>query len=270
MNAVRIRQYHYRVFGWAIKSNIEIPEFLPLNQNEATPDIYIEACSNLPDVTAPILEKAYYQASLSEFYIDIAPLAQFFVSGGNKIQIKPYKGANENIMRRYLLSRVFAVLLFQKGAFPLHACVLFQQKGIILTGKSTYASNTIAEALANNCLSSYLFAVQSDAMVCSGFGFSENKMKADTKIGLNNFKFVEVVSEDVNKISIQEIKGPILKLNHLQRNLAYGDVLGQLSQNKNMPNIKMLLQLPYFRLSVPISNFSYAKYLTYIKSMLNT
>jgi hypothetical protein len=139
------KNFTYKAFGLFISSEIEIPEFFQA-KGEAQVHITI---GKVPANISNIYKQGFrYQVSKTEFLLRFKEWAEFYVKDGNRIVIQPEKGVDERDIRAFLLSPVIALLLHQRGLFPLHSSgINYKNKAVLFAGNSGAGKSTIAMAL---------------------------------------------------------------------------------------------------------------------------
>jgi hypothetical protein len=138
--------YYYWGFGLKIASEIKFPELLTF-EFATPPDVHIifgitPVALNGNDV----VNLVGVSISATEYLLKFINIANYYVTNGNKIIVKPLPGADEKSIRLFLLSNAMAALLHQRDVICLHASAIEYNDGIILfcgqtgSGKSTAVS----------------------------------------------------------------------------------------------------------------------------------
>lgn len=128
----------YRAFGLNFFSDMEIPEFLPLEFTD--PDVEICAGS--------VIERDVRVAGGEGWlYLHVKSVARFLIENGNRITYDLYPGVHLDSFRLFLLGSAMGALLLQRGLIVLHGnaistdgetCTIFV--GHSGAGKSTTAA----------------------------------------------------------------------------------------------------------------------------------
>ena len=138
--------FYYVIFNLLVGSDIELPECFRIEKPEAKLDFVIQVVDSVFPLEEPVLAKSYYQISPKDYFLDLGPLAHFRVSSGTNIQIQLLTQNRLELVRRYLLSRVFAVMLYQRKLYPLAASAIYVNgNGLLLSGSSAYAQNILPQ-----------------------------------------------------------------------------------------------------------------------------
>lgn len=139
--------YQYWAFGLNISSEIEFPQMLPHNFEEADVTITI---GKVPDSLEGdnVITRRRISASPYEYLLHINNTARYYAANGNRLIIEPVKGADINSIRLFMLSNAMAAIIHQRGCIPFHASGIITDEGIVLfTGRSGIGKSTTALAL---------------------------------------------------------------------------------------------------------------------------
>jgi hypothetical protein len=127
--------FRYHIFGLNFESDIE---FSGLSMATGATDVVIRRAS-LP-------RPRQYSATRTEQFI-FAPNLSFCIRDGREIQIDPGNAASSGQVRVFLLGRVMAFLLRQRGWLPLHASgVAIDGKAVLFVAPSGAGKSTTAAA----------------------------------------------------------------------------------------------------------------------------
>src|SRR2546425_5655009 len=130
-----------------------------------------------------------FQASAREAKLAWSEVGSFCVRSGREIIVDPAPGADERVVRLFLLGPVLAVLLRQRGLLVLHAGVVEMGGGAVLfLGGPRWGKSTIAAALYHrgHCLvADDVAAVRTDTAVPLALpGIPQLKLWPDTVAAL--------------------------------------------------------------------------------------
>lgn len=262
--------FHYYIFNLHVASQLELPECTPAVQIKSSPDVIIRFVSKTRPILHPEFEKSYFSISQDEYALDLSPLAHFRVSKGREIGIRVEPEASIAMVRRYLLSRVFAVLLYQRQIFPMAgASLMGQNKGLFLVGGSAYARSLIPALFPDHLLSAYLSGIHFSAHVFNGYPHSDKKPLPIKSLSLAQFKLIEICSnKNVDDFELDEVKGFDQKFALVQNSIFLREVFEKISFRKISKVTFALLNLPMFRLNLPIYNLSQKELKKIIKDKL--
>ncbi|MFV2047223.1 aldolase [Metabacillus litoralis] len=134
----------YKAFGLTIKSEIILQELIQRRYSEAA-DIEIKINTSL---------KNCFKSRPFEFLVEnqtvtfmVPEIAIFQVKDGKEITVSPFEGANQDIIRLYLLGSSFGALLLQRGIYPLHgSAIAIDGKAFAIIGDSGAGKSTLASA----------------------------------------------------------------------------------------------------------------------------
>ena len=137
----------YQVYGLTIKSEIELPELVPVTARKH--DVRIQF-GKVPETLESIIEKwPWCIASADEFLFNIDGVAKYHIAGGEKITIERRLGLEGSVpgadIRLWLLGTALAALLHQRSLLPLHVSAIRAPGGTwAFTGESGEGKSTLA------------------------------------------------------------------------------------------------------------------------------
>jgi hypothetical protein len=132
--------YQYRVHGFTIESELELPELAPF---EGVPDVLIRLGPVAAELEGPVKHGPGYQAAEGRYLLDVPRIARYLVTEGKDVRVAPAPGTSESSVRVFLLSSVMAAVAHQRGLLAMHASAVAVDGGAVLfagdsgTGKST-------------------------------------------------------------------------------------------------------------------------------------
>ncbi|MCJ2543984.1 hypothetical protein [Thermostichus vulcanus] len=139
----------YIAYGLRIKSNIPFPE-LVVSEPSDTGDLEPDVCIEFGEIDWEKVKEAEVNCSQSICGIlkDGIPLGDFWVSGGNLIQVQPLPGIELEFIRPIIMGPLISALLRQRGFLVLHASsVLLGESAFVFMGHSGAGKSTLATAL---------------------------------------------------------------------------------------------------------------------------
>lgn len=194
-------KYYYKLYGLNIKSDFYISE-LSHSQFNILSDIDV----NILNGKCPIkinnikVSNNYYTVSENEAMFYSKECGTFYIRDGNTIIIQTITNPNFQHLKAYLLSRSFALLMFQRNKIALHgSSILFNNKAYIFCGQSGAGKSTLSAALTlqgydlfSDDLSIIDFDNNKNPIIHCGF--SNNKLCQDT------MKYFNISSENLIKV----------------------------------------------------------------------
>lgn len=138
--------YYYKGFSLVIESELEFPEFVPIEYNPNTPiDLKVKIGKTPKELVGDdVLKKVRNWASPKEFLLNIIDVARIHLIGGHTATIEPLSANPEwNGIRTLFLSSIMSAVLHYKSMLPLHASGVCYEDGVVLfcglsgAGKST-------------------------------------------------------------------------------------------------------------------------------------
>lgn len=138
--------YHYKAFGIALASEMELPELEP---HDSPADVVVRYGSVPEQLEDRVLAGPWYQVSPTRILLDVKEVGRFLISEGSDVVVDPADGALDQDVRLYFLGQVCAGLLHQRGALPLHASAIETDTGAVaFLGNSGAGKSTMATAFA--------------------------------------------------------------------------------------------------------------------------
>lgn len=132
--------------GIHIESEIHFPELH--NAGGAKPELEIKYGSVPRKLNDAVFEQGPYQISPTSVLLDAAGVARYLVCGSTSILVDPYPGADENVVRMFILSSVLAVVLHKKAILPLHAATIkVGDQCVLIAGNSGAGKSTLSLGL---------------------------------------------------------------------------------------------------------------------------
>lgn len=124
------KYFCYRFFGLNIYSEIELP--------------IKEKYLAVPDVNIFLNKNIKIKDNINNFILPIKNLAEYYISDGNKIIVKPLSDDLDKIIV-FLMGTAMGILLQQRGLFTIHASgVKINNQAILICGDSGAGKSTLA------------------------------------------------------------------------------------------------------------------------------
>jgi hypothetical protein len=138
--------FHLYLGPFLFRSEINIPE-LRLSTGHGTHPVDI-ALGGVPTSIPGAIADGICQLTATEFLLDIAGTARYYVRDGNLVRLEIAPGAPLADVSTYLLGSVFGVLCHQNGMLPLHASAI-ESAGLVTAflGHSGAGKSTVAACL---------------------------------------------------------------------------------------------------------------------------
>lgn len=193
--------YYYRLYNLNIKSDFYLSE-LSYSEYESLNNIDVNIiCGKCPESISNIkVSNYYYTVSDKEAIFTTNECGKFYIKNGDTIIIEPIAEPNYQHLKSYLLSRSFALLMFQRNTVALHgSTILFNNKAYIFCGQSGAGKSTLSAGLTlkgYDLFSDDLSVIDFDSsnrplIHC---GFSHNKLCEDT------IKYFNISLENLIKV----------------------------------------------------------------------
>lgn len=138
--------FTYQAFGLSFRSELEIPEFLPLPDSWPI-DIQINLGSIAPEYFEDITFQAFWKPTSDYFVFDVPETARYLVENGRHITIEPATQADPNNIRLFLLGTCLGAIFHQRELLPIHGSAITTPKGcVIFSGEIGVGKSTLATA----------------------------------------------------------------------------------------------------------------------------
>jgi hypothetical protein len=137
--------HSYFLAGLSIRSEIMLPELVPLSPSDAEPDV--EICLGLAPASLPGAKAPFPEAQIAdnEVLLNIPKVGRYLVRAGRQVLIDPATHVEPKDLRQFLLGSALGAIYFQRGFFPLHASVVvIQGNAVAFSGDSGAGKSTMA------------------------------------------------------------------------------------------------------------------------------
>lgn len=134
----------YRAYGLCIASEISCPELSP---GDGPPDVLIRL-GEVPETLEDCFSRAsYYQLAPTRTLVSARGVARYLASGGDRLVVDRVAGAEEGLVRLFLLGSGLGALLMQRGLLLLHgSCIRVRNGAVVFLGCSGRGKSTLATA----------------------------------------------------------------------------------------------------------------------------
>lgn len=137
--------HHYSAYGLKIASEIECPQLTA--GPGSPPDLTIRRGPVPLDLDPTQAHARYYQVVGDRLLLKIENVGRYLVSDGCEILVEASPGADESLVRLFLLGSAFGALLHQRGYWPLHGSAIATPRGAaIFMGASGSGKSSLAGA----------------------------------------------------------------------------------------------------------------------------
>ena len=178
--------YAYGAYGLCIHSCLRLPELIP---SAGVADVVIQFGS--PDDERPPFDGQGFgfRVCAGEVCLAWAGVGAFVVRRGCQLVVAPDPGAEERVLRLFILGPALAMLLHQRGLLVLHATtVSIADRAVIFLGESGGGKSTMAavfSSLGHALVSDDVTAVSiGEADPCALPGFPQLKLLPDALLSL--------------------------------------------------------------------------------------
>ncbi|WP_017378579.1 HPr kinase/phosphorylase [Paenisporosarcina sp. TG-14] len=137
----------YKAFGLTITSEFPLPEIPPLNIEDVGIDIVIEKADLTTLWSEHSIDDDDFVIKKDWIMFNISETALFLIQNGSRILVSPYKGANEDEIRLFILGTCMGAILMQRKILPIHgSAIAIDGKTYAIVGDSGAGKSTLASA----------------------------------------------------------------------------------------------------------------------------
>jgi hypothetical protein len=137
--------FSYYAYGLGIHSTLPLPEFLAAPVGD---DVSVRVQRNGHPALGASGPQWRFRVTPEEAILPFKDVGVFVVRGGREIHVMPAPGADDDLIRLYIVGTIMAALLYQRGLLVLHASAVEVKGGVIaFLGASGWGKSSIAAAL---------------------------------------------------------------------------------------------------------------------------
>lgn len=140
--------YNYIVYGLKIKSDIEIKEFIKIENENNDIDIVL---GQAPDEIKSMISKGSISSySKTKVWFHIDDVATYYIVDGTTILVDPCENHDETLLRVYLMCSCLGFIMLQREQVAIHGGVInIDGNAVIFTGDRGTGKSTLTTALRN-------------------------------------------------------------------------------------------------------------------------
>ncbi len=137
--------FSYFAYGLGIQSELPLPELVPAQAGDDVV-IRLQGDDGIPSEVAG--QEWYWRISSDDAVLSLKDVGVFLIREGREITVIPASGAEESLLRLYLVGNIMAILLYQRGLLVLHAsAVEVNGHAVAFLGGSGSGKSSMAAAL---------------------------------------------------------------------------------------------------------------------------
>ena len=255
---------NYYVYGLKIKSEIEIEEFVKLDNINDEDVVSISYGIMSDEIKEGIREGKRIELNDNKIWFHINDIATYCVSNGNKVEVELCDNADMKLMKIYVMCSCLGFIMLQKKMVAIHGGVIeIDNKAVIFTGDRGAGKSTLTTALREKgykFISDDVAGIKIDKVpyVMPGFPYQQLCESAMDKIGYDKEKHTSFMSDkevkyvvpaldefvyegrelvsivkltvgDVEEVTIEELRGSE-KLNNIIENIYRGEYIKHLGK----------------------------------------
>ena len=284
---------NYYVYGLNIKSEIEIEEFVKLDDIDNKDVVSISYGKMSDEIKEEIKQGKRIKLSNNKIWFHINDIASYCVTDGNKIEVELCDNADMKLMKIYVMCSCLGFIMIQKKMIAIHGGVIeMDDKAVIFTGDRGAGKSTLTTALRERgykFISDDVARVKIDKVpyVMPGFPYQKLCESAMDKFGYDKEAFTsfmsdkevkyivpamdEFVSEkrelvsivkltvgDVDEVTIEKLRGSE-KLNNIIENIYRGEYikhLGKMDPIYFKQCVDIAKNIRFFKITRPANQFT--------------
>jgi len=140
--------YQYRLNDLDINSDIELPELYCSHQASGTNSIHIATGKTPARLDNAHYSNPIYSIDQSTILLTIENCARYLIHNGRKIIIEPFRQADSNSVRNFLLGPALSLLFHQRKLLTVNAsAMIIDGMGVLFIGNSGTGKSTMAASL---------------------------------------------------------------------------------------------------------------------------
>lgn len=255
---------NYYVYGLNIKSEIEIEEFIKLDNINDQDVVYISYGKMSDEIKEEIKQGKSVSLVNNKIWFHINDIATYCVTNGNKIEVELCDNADIQIVKIYVMCSCLGFIMLQRNMIAIHGGVIeMDHKAIIFTGDRGAGKSTLTTALREKgykFISDDVAGIKIDKVpyVMPGFPYQKLCESAMDNFGYDKESYTSFMSDkevkyivpafeefvsdgrelvgivkltvgDVDKVVIEELKGSE-KINNIIENIYRGEYIKHLGK----------------------------------------
>ena len=284
---------NYYVYGLNIKSEIEIEEFVKLDDINDEDVVSISYGKMSDEIKEEIKQGKRITLSDNKIWFHINDIATYCVTDGNKIEVELCDNADMKLMKIYVMCSCLGFIMIQKKMVAIHGGVIeMDDKAVIFTGDRGAGKSTLTTALRERgykFISDDVAGIKIDKVpyVMPGFPYQKLCESAMDKFGYDKERYTSFMSDkevkyvvpaldefvyegrelvtivkltvgDVEEVTIEELRGSE-KLNNIIENIYRGEYikhLGKMDPIYFKQCIDIAKNIRFFKITRPANKFT--------------
>ena len=284
---------NYYVYGLNIKSEIEIEEFVKLDEVNNEDIVHVSYSKMDDEIKEEISRGKSIGLSENRIWFHIKNIATYCVTNGNKIEVELEDNTDMQLMKIFVTCSCLGFIMLQRNMVAIHGGVIeMDNKAVIFTGDRGAGKSTLTTALREK---GYKFIsddvagikIEKVPYVMPGFPYQKlcesamNKFGYDKKAStsfmsdkeikyivpaLDEFVYearelvgiVKLTVGDVDKVTIEELRGSE-KLNNIIENIYRGEYikhLGKMDPIYFKQCVNIAKNIRFFKITRPVNKFT--------------
>ncbi len=284
---------NYYVYGLKIKSEIEIEEFVKIDNINDEDVVSISYGTMSDEIKQGIREGKRIELSDNKIWFHINNIATYCVSNGNKVEVELCDNVDMKLMKVYVMCSCLGFIMLQRKMVAIHGGVIeMDNKAVIFTGDRGAGKSTLTTALRRKgykFISDDVAGIKIDKVpyVMPGFPYQKLCESAMNKFGYDKEAFTSFMSDkevkyvvpaidefvnekrelvsivkltvgDVDEVTIEELRGSE-KLNNIIENIYRGEYikhLGKMDPIYFKQCVDIAKNIRFFKITRPANQFT--------------
>ena len=146
-----MNKYRYKIYGLIVESELEIIQATPFSDDRKSTESDVEIVfGEIPDRLRIAGEEGYgsWINGFEAAWFNTKGTAQYLITGGNRIVVRPYSDPDEKLMVSMLLSAGMSLILLQRNEPVFHGSVIEKEGyAYIISGTSGAGKSTVTMEL---------------------------------------------------------------------------------------------------------------------------
>lgn len=140
--------YHYKVYGLIVKSQVLLPELIVANDDEIG-NIDVDVTYGImPEEVKKMLDNGITcKLEKDSMWFSVNNVGHYYITKGKTIVVEPHENADKAQIKAFLLGSAFGFLLIQRNKLAIHGgTILIDDKAVIFTGDTGAGKSTMTAA----------------------------------------------------------------------------------------------------------------------------
>ena len=152
INKSNLNKHYYRTYGLNIESEIEIPEFMSIKNEETkefTGSLVKMSYGVMEDNIKALIDKGQMIGfTENKLWFHIKDVATYYVANGDTVICEPCENPDKQLINVFLMCSCLGFIMIQRDKVAIHGgTIVIDDKAIIITGDRGAGKSTLTTAL---------------------------------------------------------------------------------------------------------------------------